>query len=106
MPSLANWSSRCAARSIPAVADTPTPSPALHRRLVTRSAVFTVLVYGSLVTSVVLAPGLLCSALGLFLLYFYRREAGIALRYAWRRGPWPASGPRWPMALPVEKVDR
>jgi hypothetical protein len=84
----------------------PDPASSVHRRLATRSALLTVLVYGSLVTAVAFAPGLLCGAIGAFLLYFYRREAAIALRYAWRRGPWPASGPRWPMALPVEEVDR
>ena len=84
--------------------EAPAPTASLHRRLATRSVVITVVVYGSLVTAVAFAPGLLCGAMGAFLLYFYRREAGIALRYAWRKGPWPAAGPRWPMALPVEEV--
>jgi len=88
------------------VQEAPPPTSSLHRRLATRSAVLTVLVYGVLVTAVAFVPGLRCGALGLFLLYFYRGEAAIALRYAWRRGPWPAAGPRWPMALPVEETDR
>ena len=64
------------------------------------------LVYGALVAAVIAFPGVICGSLAAFLLYFYRREAGIALRWAWRRGPWPSAGPRWPMALPAEDVDR
>ena len=94
---------RCA--SLPSVTP-PEPSPALHRRLVARSVVLTVLVYGGMVAAVVALPGLLCGAWGAFLLWFYRHEAAIALRHAWRRGPWPSAGPRWPVALPVEEVDR
>ena len=78
----------------------------LHRRLWAGSALRTVVVYGGLVTAVALFPGGLCGALGLFLLYFYRREAWRSLRWSLRRGPVPATGPRWPMALPVEEVDR
>ena len=79
---------------------------ALHRRLWAGSILRTVLVYGSLVTAVAFAPGLLCGALGLFLLFFYRREVIRSLWWSLRRGPVPATGPRWPMALPVEEVDR
>lgn len=78
----------------------------LHARLWAGSAIRTVAVYGALVTLVVLFPGLLCGALGVFLLYFYRREVWRSIRWGWRRGPVPAAGPRWPMALPVEEVDR
>ncbi|MHC5019832.1 MAG: hypothetical protein ACYTGX_06910 [Planctomycetota bacterium] len=78
----------------------------LHRRLWAGSAIRTVAVYGGLVVLVALFPGVLCGALGLFLLHFYRREIARTLRWCWRRGPVPAAGPRWPMALPVEEVDR
>jgi len=82
------------------------PTADLHRRLVATSIARTGLVYGTMVAAVVLAPGLLCGAIGAFLLWFYRAEARVAVGAVWRRGPWPRTGPHWPMALPVEKVDR
>jgi len=77
-----------------------------HRRLWAGSAVRTVVLYSGLVALVALFPGALCGALGLFLLFFYRREVWRSLRWCFRRGPVPAAGPRWPMALPVEEVNR
>lgn len=79
---------------------------ALHRRLWAGSILRTLLVYGTLVAAVAFAPGLLCGALGLFLLFFYRREVLRSLRWSLRKGPVPAAGPRWPLALPVEEVNR
>ena len=71
----------------PEKASPPSPgagSP-VHRRLTTRSAVNTLLFYGSVVVLCLLLPVLVALSIGVFFLFFYKREIAAFLRAPLRR---------------------
>ena len=64
---------------------TPGAGSPVHRRLTTRSAVNTLLFYGSVVVLCLLLPVLVALSIGVFFLFFYKREIAAFLRAPLRR---------------------